>query len=72
VRTLPPGLKVGHYEDDGLKFDDNDRYGHPLTFTTPEQLRSFRPPVDINDWNRAALAFLLALAPGTRIFLYWC
>jgi hypothetical protein len=72
VSALPAGLKVGHYEDDGLKFDDNDRYGQPLTFTTPERLHSLRTPEDLCDWNRAALAFVLALPPGTRIVLYWC
>jgi hypothetical protein len=72
VSALPPGLKVGHYEDDGLKFDDKDRYGQPLTFTMPERLHSLRIPEDACDWNRAALAFMLALPPGTRIVLYWC
>lgn len=72
VRPLPTGVKVGHYEDDGLKFDEKDRYGQPLTFTTPEQLEPLRHVEDIAEWNRAVLAFLLALPPGTRIVLFWC
>lgn len=72
VQPLPSGLKVGHYEDDGLRFDEADRYGHPLTFTTPDQLRTFPPIEGLADWNRAALAFLLALPSDTRIILYWC
>lgn len=72
VQSLPEGLKVGHYEDEGLKFDQNDRYGKPLTFTTPEQLQVLPLLEEMSDWNRAALAFLLALPPGTRIVLYWC
>ena len=27
VRPMPEGLKVGHYEDAGLRYDDMDRYG---------------------------------------------
>lgn len=72
VQPLPQGLKAGHYEDEGLKFDENDRYGKPLTFTTPGQLKNLPPIDEISDWNRAALAFLLALPPETRIVLYWC
>ena len=72
VSALPAGVKVGHYEDDGLKFDENDRHGQPLTFTTPEQLHSLRTLDGISEWNQAALAFALALPPGTRIILFWC
>src|SRR5437762_2790894 len=72
VQPCPNGLKVGHHEDGGLQFDDQDRYGHPLTFTTPDVLRRLPAIDDISQWNRAALAFLLSLPPSTRIFLYWC
>src|SRR5437868_1381468 len=56
VEPLPEGLKVGHYEDEGLRFDENDRYGKRLTFTSPDQIRSLASVEDISDWNRAALA----------------
>ena len=72
VQPLPAGLKVGHYEDDGLRFDDKDRYGNPLTFTTPEQVGAIRTLDELSDWNRAVLAFLFALPPDARIVLYWC
>jgi hypothetical protein len=72
VQPLPTGLKIGHYEDAGLKFDEKDRYGRPLTFTTPEQVRALRDIQDISEWNRAVLAFLVSLPPGTCIVLYWC
>jgi hypothetical protein len=72
VQPLPAGLKVGHYEEDGLKFTETDRYGHALTFTTPEQLQALRNVEDVTEWNRAVLAFLLALPSDTRIVLYWC
>jgi hypothetical protein len=72
VRPLPAGLKVGHYEDEGLKWDAADRYGAPLTFTTPGDLRRLRLPDDLSPWNRAVLAFLLALPTDARIVLYWC
>jgi hypothetical protein len=72
VRALPAGLKVGHYEDEGLRWDGMDRQGRPLTFTTPEELRRLRVPDDLIEWNRAVLAFLLALPPNARIVLYWC
>lgn len=77
VQQMPEGLKVGHFEDGGLQYDDKDRYGHPLTYTTPEQveLLADKLRLDINEisqWNRAALAFILSLPPGTRVVLYWC
>jgi hypothetical protein len=70
VHPLPPGLKVGHYEEDGLKYDTVDRHGEPLTFTTPVELRKLRVPEDTSPWNRAVLAFLMALPPDARIVLY--
>lgn len=72
VRLLPQGLKVGHYEDEGLKFAVTDRSGNPLTFTTPADLRRLRLPDDISPWNKAVLSFMLALPPETRLILYWC
>lgn len=72
VRPLPAGLKVGHYEDVGVRWEEVDRKGRQLTFTTPVDLRRLRLPNDLAPWNRAVLAFLLALAPDARIVLYWC
>lgn len=72
VQPLPAGLKVGHYEDDGLKFAEKDRYDQELTFTTPEQLQGVREIEEISEWNRAVLAFLFALPPDTKIVLFWC
>jgi hypothetical protein len=72
VHPLPEGLKVGHYEEDGLRYEATDRHGEPLTFTTPAELRSLRVPDEISPWNRAVLAFLLALPPDARVILYWC
>lgn len=72
VTPLPSGLKLGHYEDDGLKWAEADRYGNTLTCTTPADLRRLRVPDDVAAWNRAVLAFLLALPPDARIVLYWC
>jgi hypothetical protein len=72
VRPIPEGLTVGRYEEEGLAFTATDRYGRPLRFTTPADLRQLRVPDDVVPWNRAVLAFLLALPPETRIVLYWC
>jgi hypothetical protein len=72
VQPLPAGLKVGHYEDEGLRFDEVDRHGEHLTCTTPADLRRLRLPDDLSDWNRAVLSFLLALPPDARVILYWC
>jgi hypothetical protein len=72
VRPLPPGLCVGHYEDAGLTWTETDRYGQPLTFTTPADLRRMEVPADLDPWNHAVLAFLLALPEEARIVLYWC
>lgn len=72
VEPLPPSLKVGHYEDEGLRWDDTDRLGRPLTFTTSDRLRRLRVPEEVSPWNRAVLAFLLSLPPDTKLVLYWC
>jgi hypothetical protein len=72
VRPLPRGLRVGVYEDAGLAWVEMDRYGQPLTFTTPADLRRLEVPGNVGSWNAAVLAFLLALPSGARIVLYWC
>lgn len=72
VQSMPEGLKVGHYEDTGVQFDDQDRYQKPLTFTTPGQLQALKDVEQLSEYNKAAVAFLLNLPPQTRIVLYWC
>jgi hypothetical protein len=72
VRPIPETLKVGRYEDSGLVFTEVDRSGRRLTFTTPADLGRLRVPDDVAPWNRAVLAFLLALPPDARVVLYWC
>lgn len=72
VQPVPEGFKVGLHTDEGVKITENDGYGKPLTFTTPEQMRVVGEIEELTDWNRAALAFLLKLPPGSRIVLYWC
>lgn len=73
VRSLPEGLRVGIYGDEGLTFHHRDRHGHPFTFTTPGDLRKLRiPPEDFAPWNQAIMAFLLTLPPDFRIVLHWC
>lgn len=69
---LPNGLVVGDYGDDGLKYVSNDARGNALTYTTPQALQQLRVPPDTAPWNRAILAFLLALPPDTRVVLFWC
>lgn len=68
MRPIPEDLQVGHYEDEGLRFDRTDRQGNLLTYTTPAHLRS----AEHGPWNQAVLAFLLALPPETRVILYGC
>ena len=58
MRPIPEGLTVGRYEEEGLAFTATDRYGRPLRFTTPADLRQLRVPDDVVPWNRAVLAFL--------------
>lgn len=80
VEPLPKGLKIGHYEDEGLRFDDKDRYRNDLTFTTPILLRGLTEKLkkagmeiaEISEWNRAALAYVFALPNETKVVLYWC
>src|SRR5262245_19786931 len=72
VRPLPDGLAVGSYEDEGLRYIEADRYGNRLTWTTPADLHRLAVPDDTDPWNRAIIAFLLALPPDTRLVLCWC
>lgn len=72
VHPLPEGLRVGCYEDEGLRFTDVDRDGNRLTYTTSADLRLLRVPDDFAEWNRAILAFLTTLPPDARVVLYWC
>lgn len=72
VRRLSDGLTVGVHEDAGLRFASVDRYDRPLTCTTSDELRRLVVPDDTAAWNRAILAFLLALPSDVRIVLYWC
>ena len=72
VHPLPAGFKVGRYDYRGFFQTATDRYVKPLTFTTPADIRQLLVPDDVAPWNRAVLAFLLALPPDTRIVLYWC
>ncbi len=72
VRPLPDGLTVGCDEDEGLRYTNADRYGNRLTFTTPADLGGPIVPDDSVPWNRARLAFVLALPPDSRIVLFWC
>ncbi len=72
VRPLPPDLKVGCYDDEGLVFRQNDRYGHPLTFLTSAELATLEVSDGTCLWNIAVLAFLLGLPEDVRIVLYWC
>src|SRR5262249_37539415 len=72
VHSLPEGLKVGVYQDDGLTFTAADRSGQPLTFTTSADLRHLPVPDEVAPWNRAVLAFPLAFPPDGGIVLYWC
>jgi hypothetical protein len=44
VQPLPADLKVGHYEDEGIRWDTVDRQGNPLTFTTPADLSAAASP----------------------------
>lgn len=72
VRPLPEGMTVGAYEDEGLRYTVADRFGNRLTYTTPADLAGLVAPADLAPWNRAILAFLLALPPESRIVLFWC
>jgi hypothetical protein len=72
VHPLPPDLRVGCYEDEGLGFKQVDRYGQPLTYTTPADLEKLNIPDGLSPWNSAVLAFLQALPKDARIVLYWC
>ena len=56
VHSLPPDLKVGSYEDEGLVFTQVDRSGQPLTWLSQSDLAAMELPSGVSDWNRAVLA----------------
>jgi hypothetical protein len=58
--------------DEGLKWENVDLRGNSLAYMTPDDMRRLRLPDDPAPWNRAVLAFLMALPPAARIILYWC
>lgn len=68
----PPRRAFGVYQDDGLTWIKADRYGQRLTFTTPMDLRRLEVPPGLDPWNKAVLAFLLALPEDARVVLFWC
>lgn len=72
MRPLPPERKIGTCEDAGLTWTETDRYGQPLTYTTPADLRRLKVPADLTPWNAAILAFIRALPEDTRVILFWC
>jgi hypothetical protein len=72
VKPMPSDLKVGVYEDKGVFFTQVDRSGQPLTWISQSNLAMMELPEGLSDWNRAVLAFLMALPENVRIVLYWC
>jgi hypothetical protein len=40
VDPVPVDLRMGHYEDEELKYEDVDRQGNRLTFTTRAELNA--------------------------------
>src|SRR4051812_23406729 len=70
--SLPVDLKVGCYEEEGLVFKQEDRYGQPLTFITSSHVARLEIPEGLSPWNNAVLVFLKALPEGVKIVLYWC
>jgi hypothetical protein len=70
VYPIPPGVVLGCYEDKGLMYTATDGRGTQLTYTTPEDLNRLRVDPGVAPWNRAILAFLLALPADSRVFLY--
>ena len=71
VHLLPEGLRVGLYEDHGLRYVEVDRLGNRLTWTTSHELKQLVISDEIAPWNRAILAFLTTLNPEARIVLVW-
>lgn len=74
IKALPSlkgWLPVRWYEDDGLKERTTDPYGNDLKYTTASEFAAVDVPDDATDWNRAAIAFLAALPPETRVYLWW-
>ena len=69
--SLKAALPVRWYEDDGLKLRDTNPYGGALRYTTASEFAAVKVPDDATVWNRAVIAFLTALPPETRVYLWW-
>lgn len=69
---IPPQMKVGIYEEEGLSYEQTDAYGDALTFVYAKELKRLKLPDDVSPRNRAIKPpFIHALPDDTPILLLW-
>lgn len=74
IKALPSWLTrfpLYWYGDDGVNLRSTDPYGDPLRYVCAVEFAAIKPADDATAWNRAAIAFLAALPPDTRVYLWW-
>ena len=69
TETLPVGVTVEWYGDEGIEPLTEDPYGTRLTWARAASFAAIDPGETRH--NRAVWAFLAALAPDRRVVLYW-
>jgi len=69
--AIPLPIGVDWYDDEGLRHSTTDEYGAPLTYVSAHTLANHLSSAPLRGWDAAALAFLKALPPDTKIILWW-
>lgn len=62
---------VDWFGDEGLEHSTTDDYGFPLTYVSAHTLAQHLSQESLRGWDAAALAFLKALPPDTKVVLWW-
>lgn len=66
---LPLGVQVEMVHDDRAVLVTTNKYGEPFRVTTVGELQKVKLPDDSNPFDRAAIAFILALPNHWRVVL---
>jgi len=70
MEERPFDQPIQWYYEEGIKDENQNAYGGPLTYLTAGELKR----IDIKDlspWNKAVFRFIGALPDDTKVLLYW-
>lgn len=69
ARPLPKGLQIITH---GGKWPKKDGYGRVLTFVPAKALWKFKTNIpEVTKWDKALIALVRTLPPGTPLVLFW-